>query len=328
MTNSASSSLTQCDRFVSVPKGWYYACRAVDIDRGPIGLEVGATKFVVYRSISGQPVALKRQCAHMNADLACGNVVDGHLVCPLHGWEYADDGKCVRIPVDSEIPAFARLAKFETVEFNGHVAIFNAGKSDFPFPVFDGKSFDDLSPAKPFDFFLDVPWYMVSANAFDLQHFRTAHDRTLVRSTNDPDPSPFARRITGVFGVDGNSFRDRVTRTFSGPQVTMTITAWTGTTILVTASFRKTTSYGLVFVRPLGESRTHVRVINWISPRRSSLARALIDPLDRFIRRRFIRAFLKEDAVRGIGVQYNPSTLIDADQVLREYLDWLAEITS
>jgi hypothetical protein len=108
----------------------------------------------------------------------------------------------------------------------------------------------------------------------------------------------------------------------------MSITVWAGTNILVTATFARTTSYGMVFVRPITEQRTHLRAIVWVPRRRAALARAILDPLDAFLRRRFIRAFMADDAARSTGVRYNPATLIDADRTMAQYMDWLASVGS
>jgi len=84
-------------------------------------------------------------------------------------------------------------------------------------------------PAEPFEFFVDTPWYIVGANAFDLQHFGVAHDRTLVDEPLVESPSPFARRITATYDVTGSGWRDELTRRFSGPRVRMSVTVWAGT---------------------------------------------------------------------------------------------------
>jgi hypothetical protein len=227
-----------------------------------------------------------------------------------------------------EPPAFARQAAFPTEEVGGHVVFHNSPAAAFPMPFYDGVSPADLLPAKPFDFVVDTPWYMIGANAFDLQHFRVAHDRTLVDEPVVESPSPFARRITATYEVSGAGWRDALTRRFSGSRVRMSVSVWAGTNILVTAAFARTTSYGMVFVRPISDQRTHLRTIVWVPRRRGAVARAMLDPLDAFVRRRFIRAFMADDATRSNGVRYNPATLIAADRTLAEYMDWLASVGS
>jgi nitrite reductase/ring-hydroxylating ferredoxin subunit len=313
--------------FPPVPMGWYYLCRSGHLRTGPAKVVLGRSTFVAFRDTQGTVAVLEGRCSHMGADLSRGTVVGGSLRCPLHGWEYAADGRCVRIPASGTVPPLACQAVYPSVEIGGHILFHNAQAARFPMPFFDGVFPDDLRPAEPFDFVVNTPWYMIGANAFDLQHFRVAHDRTLVGTPLIDSPSPFARRIAATYDVTGRSVRDRLTRQFSGRQVRMTVTVWAGALILVTAAFRRTTSYGMVFVKPLDDGRSHLRTIVWVRRRPGALARTLLDPLDARIRRRFIRAFLMDDAVRSDGVRYNPATLIDADHEMREYFTALAAMS-
>jgi phenylpropionate dioxygenase-like ring-hydroxylating dioxygenase large terminal subunit len=262
----------------------------------------------------------------MGADLSQGCALNGLLHCPLHDWRYEGDGRCAGIPAADRVPPFARQARYPTAEIGGHVVFSNAPSAPYPVPFYDGASPDALLPAAPFEFVVNTPWYMIGANAFDLQHFRIAHDRTLLGSPVIESPSPFARRITATYDVSGKSWRDRLTRRFSGEQVVMSVTVWGGVNMLVTARFRRTTSYGMVFVRPLDSDRTHLRSIVWVPRRRAALARVVLDPLDARVRRHFIRAFVMEDATRSDGVRYNPATLIEADAEMRRYFQWLAGV--
>jgi hypothetical protein len=230
----------------------------------------------------------------------------------------------VHVPATPDVPPFACQVAYPTAEMGGNVLFCNAPVAPFPMPFYENRAPDDLLAAEPFEMAAPMPWYMAGANAFDEQHFRVAHDRTLVGSPTVDTPAPFARRISADYDVTGASVRDRLTRRFSGPRVRMSATVWGGTVVLVTAQFRRTTSYGMVFVRPAGAGRSHLTTIVWVPRRRGGAARALLDPIDAGVRRRFIRAFMDDDAVRAHGIGYNPATLIDADRELRDYFSWLA----
>jgi len=156
-----------------------------------------------------------------------------------------------------------------------------------------------------------------------LQHFRAAHDRRLAATPTVDCPGPFARRATATFTVSGDSWQDRFTRFFAGERVTMSITDWCGNLLLVTATFRRTRSYGMVVTEPT-ERGVHVRVIVFV-PRSSSLVGRLVkDWLHAALRRYFIKRFLASDAQRLDGTRYSPLGLIEADRDLAEYFRWLA----
>ena len=36
----------------------------------------------------GEELEVQRYCPHALGDLSKGEVVDGHVICPLHGWEF------------------------------------------------------------------------------------------------------------------------------------------------------------------------------------------------------------------------------------------------
>ena len=64
------------------------------------------------------------RCPHREAPLSAGRLEDGCLVCPYHGWTFADEGRCVRVPSSPPsvpVPPKAHLATFHTAERYGLV---------------------------------------------------------------------------------------------------------------------------------------------------------------------------------------------------------------
>jgi phenylpropionate dioxygenase-like ring-hydroxylating dioxygenase large terminal subunit len=77
-----------------------------------------AEDVVLYRNAEGRAVAFKDLCIHRGSRLSLGEVTpEGNIRCAYHGWEYAWDGRCVRIPslpLDAPIPAKARAITYAT----------------------------------------------------------------------------------------------------------------------------------------------------------------------------------------------------------------------
>ena len=71
---------------------------------------------VLYRSSTGEPVALEDKCAHRFAPLSKGVLVGDVLRCGYHGLCYDTTGKCVEIPGQSFIPPRARVRAYPVVE--------------------------------------------------------------------------------------------------------------------------------------------------------------------------------------------------------------------
>ena len=53
---------------------------------------------VVFRDVSGKIGVLADRCAHRNLALSRGKVTEDGLRCAYHGWAWAADGKCAKIP--------------------------------------------------------------------------------------------------------------------------------------------------------------------------------------------------------------------------------------
>jgi nitrite reductase/ring-hydroxylating ferredoxin subunit len=310
----------------SVPASWFHLCAAADLNKSPVSIELCGRAFVGYRTQSGRAVVLAGRCAHLGAHLGNGTVNGDRLVCPLHGWEYGPDGACEKIPTEDTIPRFARQCSYPVAERGGHVFFFNRQRARFDLPFFEGLSPDELLPAKPFELLAETPWYFIGANGFDIQHFRMAHDRALVGAPEVSSPSPFARRVIARFEVSGDSYQDRLTRCFAGPRVTMDVTVWGGSLILVRAQFARTTSFGILNVLPIDGQRTRGRVIVWVRRSASAFGRLFLDPLNAAIRRFMIQAFLRSDLPRIAGLRYQPGNLTPADAVLSDYFAWLEKV--
>src|ERR1700722_662322 len=112
------------DRFPDYPTSWYLFCRSRDLRAGPLSREILGKRLVAFRPAGrqgGPPVILDGRCAHLGADLGAGCVVADTLQCAFHNWRYRGDGQCVHIPASPEVPAFARVRTYPTVERHGFV---------------------------------------------------------------------------------------------------------------------------------------------------------------------------------------------------------------
>jgi nitrite reductase/ring-hydroxylating ferredoxin subunit len=308
------------------PAGWHYFCSSNALQTRPVALTVGERRIVVFRDSTGKPAALDSRCCHLGANLGEGTVHSGRIRCGLHGWEFGPDGLCTHIPCSQQIPLFARQPTYPIAEVAGHIFVFNRRQALYPMPFFDNAAPTDLVGAPAYRIAVNTAWPLVSANAFDVQHFSCAHERRLLGPVRVEDRGPFARHLSAEFAVSGTSWRDRLTRRTSGDRLTLSITVWGGLLMFVEARFRRTTTFGLLCLLPVGDARTEA--VNIIFVRRSTGIRRPLDPIDARIRSSFIRAFLGADVRLLEGLRYTPGTLIDADATMRDYLEWLAHAAS
>jgi phenylpropionate dioxygenase-like ring-hydroxylating dioxygenase large terminal subunit len=142
------------------PASWYYLGSSRDLDRGPLRFKLPGRQISVgFRGPKGVPVVLGARCSHLGADLGLGCVKNGRIACPLHGWEYAADGRCEFIPATSEVPPFARQASYPVEERAGHLFFFNRSQALFPLPFYEGLSEAGLVSGGAFAFEVDAPWF-------------------------------------------------------------------------------------------------------------------------------------------------------------------------
>jgi phenylpropionate dioxygenase-like ring-hydroxylating dioxygenase large terminal subunit len=106
---------------------WYAVEFADRVGVKPGRVTVLGRHLALYRTADGQPVALADRCVHRGASLSDGKVRGGCLACPYHGWEYAADGRCMRIPAsppERGIPQRARVNSYPVQERYGFIWVF------------------------------------------------------------------------------------------------------------------------------------------------------------------------------------------------------------
>ena len=105
---------------------WYVAQQSRNVTDKPVFVRLLGQDLVLFRDESGQVACLSDICVHRGASLSQGRVVDGTVECPFHGWRYARDGRCSRIPAhpDMKVPGRARVDSYPVVERYGWIWVF------------------------------------------------------------------------------------------------------------------------------------------------------------------------------------------------------------
>lgn len=100
---------------------WYPVAASKELGEKPLGVHLLGEKLVLFRA-QGRVVGFKDLCVHRGTPLSHGWVEDGTIVCAYHGWAYAPEGACVRIPTldpSQSIPRKARATVYRTQERYG-----------------------------------------------------------------------------------------------------------------------------------------------------------------------------------------------------------------
>lgn len=77
---------------------WWPVALSHELRNTPLACQVHHIPLVLFRAEDGHPAALPDRCPHRFAPLSAGKVRDGQIECPYHGWRFAADGRCTRVP--------------------------------------------------------------------------------------------------------------------------------------------------------------------------------------------------------------------------------------
>jgi len=166
--------------FTSSPKGWFCVGLSRDLPVGGV-LPVKAFEkdLVVFRGEDGKAVVLGAYCPHMGAHLGCGGTVVGNqLKCPFHAWEFNGAGKCTKIPYAGHIPPKASVRKWELVEKNGLLMVWNnieGGAPEWELPEVPEVGSPDWTEFTVREWDIKTHSFEMAENQVDVAHFQYLH---------------------------------------------------------------------------------------------------------------------------------------------------------
>lgn len=95
---------------------WYVAALSAELETKPLSRQILGEHIAIYRTESGEAVALADQCPHRGYPLSLGTVVGERLVCGYHGFTFDCSGTCVAVPGQDRIPGRADVRRYVLVE--------------------------------------------------------------------------------------------------------------------------------------------------------------------------------------------------------------------
>lgn len=174
-----------------VRNAWYVAGWSQNFGRDLTSLTIMDEDIVVYRTEAGEPVALTDECPHKRLPLSMGRLKGDAVECGYHGLTFGCDGKCVRIPGQSNLPASAWVRAWPLHERHGIVWIWmgEAEKAD-PALVFDLPQFTDpgWAPHHGDALELESHYLPVADNLCDPAHVSFVHPTTLGNAASEDVP--------------------------------------------------------------------------------------------------------------------------------------------
>ncbi|MEM8831484.1 MAG: aromatic ring-hydroxylating dioxygenase subunit alpha [Cyanobacteria bacterium P01_G01_bin.19] len=103
---------------------WYPVMPVSEISDRPQSFELLGQKLVLWLDNSGKTVVASDRCCHRSAQLSKGEVINGNIACPYHGWQYNGKGTCVKVPQlenSSQIPRTYQIKTYPSEERYGYI---------------------------------------------------------------------------------------------------------------------------------------------------------------------------------------------------------------
>ena len=163
---------------------WFAVAQADEVAPGPRPVELLGERFVVWRDGAGLLAAAHDRCPHREAPLSLGQVVDGCLQCPYHGWEFGADGVCVLVPSsgpNTVVPSKAYLSTVNSENATDSYGCASASQRR-PFPISlknDDPDFRRIN--NPVERWTTSATRMAD-NFMDIAHFPWVHSGTFGRA--------------------------------------------------------------------------------------------------------------------------------------------------
>lgn len=95
---------------------WYVAARSSEVSRDILSRRLLGVDVALYRTLAGEPVAVRNRCPHRSFPLAKGKLEGDILVCGYHGMQFDPSGRCVNMPAMPIVPTGASVKSFPVAE--------------------------------------------------------------------------------------------------------------------------------------------------------------------------------------------------------------------
>lgn len=204
--------------------------------------------LVLFRDDAGRYGLVGRRCSHRGVDLKFGRLEDGGLRCPLHGWLYDVDGRCLEQPGEPPGSAFhakIRHTAYPCRETNGIVFAYLGPGAPPALAEFDCFVAPETH-AFAFKGLIECNWLQALEVGID-----PAHASFLHRFQEDEDTAEGYGQQFRAATADAAVPVTKILREFDCPEIEV-----------------ETTDYGfrIFALRALDEATMHVRVTNMIFP--------------------------------------------------------------
>lgn len=166
---------------------WYAAAFSHEVTRTPLVRTLLERPIVLFRTESGQAVALNDRCPHRFAPLHEGKVIADAIRCPYHGLQFGPNGACVHNPIgDGKIPKAAVTTAYPLVDVDGVLWIWMGREAPDTAAILRWPEFTDVGHFSTVEGYvhMNAEYRLVSDNLLDLSHAEFLHPNLATEGFN------------------------------------------------------------------------------------------------------------------------------------------------
>ncbi len=159
---------------------WHVVAWSEDVREGdPVSASLLGMELVLWRT-EEEVLAWRDLCLHRGTRLSMGEIENGTLKCPYHGWKYNDEGRCVEIPAhpDQPPPSDFTVEQYEVREQYDMVWVC-LGDAHQDVPSLDEWGDDEFRLIRCGPYHFDAAAPRCVENFLDVAHFPFVHEGTL-----------------------------------------------------------------------------------------------------------------------------------------------------
>lgn len=168
---------------VVINNQWYVVLDSKQLKKNKlIGVTRLSDKLVFWRDESNDVHCIFDKCCHRGASLSAGKVLDNHIECPFHGFQYDSSGKVTCIPAngkDASVPDNYKVNAYLVREAYGFIWLwYSDEQKDIPEIPF----FEELKEGFSYGGFSEtwaVHYSRAVENQLDVVHLPFVHKSTI-----------------------------------------------------------------------------------------------------------------------------------------------------
>lgn len=147
----------------------------------PLAVRVAGEPLVLFRDAGGKPRALVDRCPHRGVALSLGQVRDGCIECPFHGWRLDGEGQVCHVPwnPDAKLGALRGVA-LPVRELAGQLWVFTAPVAQPPSePAVHEALLREGVRISGVEVDCNTHWTRAQENMLDWPHLPFVHRKTI-----------------------------------------------------------------------------------------------------------------------------------------------------